>query len=329
MARILGAFLCATICACGDTGQVPGGDGGGADLSALADMTITGDRACADFAESICARLSECAPLLLNLVYGDVPTCLARQKLECAPRLSLTGSSATVAQLDDCAVALPATTCDDLFIGKPPPACVAMAGSLVDGLACGDDSQCTSGECLKPTFTACGVCGAPPKQGDPCVQGACGRGLTCAPGTKTCVGYGTGGQACDADHPCLPSLACKGTNKMGLCTTPLPVGSACDPAQGDFAGCDHQHAQYCSGFTNKCASVVWGQAGDTCGLVNGNLVMCAGGGVCRAGDAAFMGTCVPPAADGAACDAKNGPGCLSPASCIGGVCKIVDASTCK
>jgi hypothetical protein len=47
----------------------------------------------------------------------------------------------------------------------------------------------------------------------------------------------------------------------------------------------------------------------------GLLIGCAAGGGCYP-VGGMTQTCLAPAADGAACDTVNGPGCLTPAKCV-------------
>ena len=65
------------------------------------------------------------------------------------------------------------------------------------------------------------------------------------------------------------------------------------------------------------------------GIVNGGFAVCSGAGHCRVPTGTFSGMCIAPAADGAACDAANGPGCTSPATCTNGSCKLPDPANCK
>ena len=57
-------------------------------------------------------------------------------------------------------------------------------------------------------------------------------------------------------------------------------------------------------------------AGQTCGNVGGVQTRCAAGATCNRPPQSQTGTCLAPAADGAACDTAAGPGCLYPAKCV-------------
>jgi hypothetical protein len=327
------AQLALAVAGCGSTGLAT--DGGGGDQAvatgdlaiAPPDMSVTGDQACTDYATALCTKIGACSPVL-QLVYGDVATCTSRVALTCSLTLGLPGSPSLPGPLEACSASLANVTCDDLLSGNTPAGCMVM-GSETDGLACADDAQCASGRCVKPVAGGCGTCGTPPGAGASCATSACAPGLECGKSSKICVARAKLGDSCNADRPCLPSLACMGVNGSGTCVTPIAAGGKCDPAQKDFAGCDSSHAYYCSGFTNTCQLYNFAQAGEACGLVNG-ATLCAKSGVCTPNDAgAFMGTCVAAAADGTACDANVGPNCLPPAFCYQGFCRLPSPGSCK
>ena len=84
------------------------------------------------------------------------------------------------------------------------------------------------------------------------------------------------------------------------------------------------------------------EAGSACGDIGAAPVTgvadCTAGGACIKGSAsATTGTCMAPAADGAACNNDNtiGPPCLAPAKCVptttggtAGTCTVPNATTC-
>ena len=95
--------------------------------------------------------------------------------------------------------------------------------------------------------------------------------------------------------------------------------------------CDTLAGLYCStGATPVCTALGLPKAGEPCGLVNGALAVCAGGGHCSLNIGTGMGTCEAAAADGAACDDTNGPTCLSPAVCgaTSKVCTLPNPANC-
>lgn len=138
---------------------------------------------------------------------------------------------------------------------------------------------------------------------------------------ERCALEGTPGAACDANRPCGRPLVC--TN--GTCGQGRAAGETCTSG-----GCRITDALlFCSGGTNVCQEVSLAGPGQPCGLINGAYVGCAAAGVCRTGTAGAPGTCVAPVADGAACDNAAGPGCMAPATCTEGVCRLPSALTCE
>lgn len=105
------------------------------------------------------------------------------------------------------------------------------------------------------------------------------------------------------------------------------VGATCDAKQKTAPGCDREKGLYCTAG-GVCAAIAHAAATQPCGLVNGAEVDCAGGGRCVIPASATEGTCVAPAADGAACDSASGPPCLAPAKCVvtgggtAGTCRV-------
>ena len=284
---------------------------------------VSADKACTDLAASLCTQIQNCAAPLISTGYGDVATCQARAKLGCMPTLMAPGTSATPDKLDKCATALSASTCDALYTRDPPTACLPDPGKLADGAACGDDAQCANKYCKKPANAVCGVCAAHATAGGACtVDTDCDVKLAC--GNNVCVAYGALGGTCDAGHPCAPPNVCK----SGTCAMPAEAGQACTPSLSG-GDCDETKGLFCnpsSVTAGVCAVATFAGPGQPCGLVNGGVVGCSGGARCvRTG---AMGTCLAPAADGAACDSTNGPDCVAPAECVGGVCKLPDPASC-
>ena len=345
----------AALAACGGGGRVTGGedpgtpdldtdsvgdDAGGdtsndmgaiaaMDLSVSVDLAYGPDQACADAVAALCKRLDECASGLIKLQYGDVATCRTRLVIGCKASFSLPGTSASPARAAACAAMVPNVSCDDYAGGKLPAECSVVPGMLANGAACAEDAQCNSAKCVHPVGGGCGTCGTAPKAGESCAKFACGDGLVCGPGNAVCAPYGRLGDNCDGDHPCLPSLSCKGSNKMGTCIKPLALNAGCDPLAAEYCGCAIANGEYCAPGSKTCQPLTFAKAGAACGLVNNSFVVCAASGHCTATNIFIPGTCLKFAADGAACDPTNGPDCQPPARCSGGVCRITDPTTCK
>lgn len=281
---------------------------------------VSPDKACTDAATALCNKLNACAAPLITVQYGDVATCQARAKIACTPTFMAPSTAATPNKLDDCAKSLDGLTCAQLFTHQTTTACLPAAGKLADGAACGDDPQCTNSYCKKPAGQVCGVCSKRASAGASCtVEADCDYGLTCA--GSVCVSFGMAGAPCDAGHPCgLPNVC-----RNGTCAMPAGAGQSCTPSTGG-GDCDQTAGLYCDPIKNTCVMAAYAGAGQPCGYVNGTYTLCSGAGHCKL--SGVTGTCVGPAADGAACDSTNGPTCTSPAECVNGACKLPNPASC-
>ena len=312
-----GAFALAACSSC-SSGSSKGNpaestDGGGHDAAVEAGPSA--DQACNDFATAACGRLQACAPFLVQLAYGDATTCAQRSALGCTPSLTASGSKVTPAQMESCAQAISAETCDESLDNAQPSAC-ANLGTLAAGTACGAHSQCQSGYCKNAVGTVCGTCTARAAAGAACtVDEDCTAGLLC--NQSACIAPAASKAPCSMTQPCTRSLTCI----AGTCQTPLAVGAACSAA----TDCDGAQGAYCNTQTKMCAQTQLAATGQPCGIVNSTVVACSGGDTC-VNVMGTQGTCHPPAADGALC----GPGvaCMSPSVCVSGKCTLPDASTC-
>jgi len=185
------------------------------------------------------------------------------------------------------------------------------------------------------------VCAELPGVGDSCADSGCAPNQVCVSSTMTCQVAVAAGGACSADLPCVNGYACVGavasTNTMGTCDVqPTTVGAACDPKRQTAADCDTDSGVVCDTATDQCVAQPAVAAGMTCGDVNGVQTRCAGAGMCVKPPSSTQGTCVAPAADGAACDSAAGPGCLTPAKCVptssggtAGTCVLPSDPTCS
>jgi hypothetical protein len=296
------------------------GGGGGSPVSSA--------QAASDAANAFCARAQACAPAYIQLEWGDVSTCSTRFGAELAATLAATGTSDTPSQFEACAQALPGLSCDDVLGHGIPAPCRATPGSLANGAACGDDSQCSGGHCNVPTTRTCGVCTTFAAAGGSCaVDDDCDYGLQCAGGN--CTTPVASGGTCDPTHPCLPTLVCN----AGTCAAPGAAGASCNPAATQDT-CDSLHGVFCDSSTSTCITATFAQAGAACGFASGALTLCAAGpgnatAECKGLSAtSSMGVCLAPAADGASCNATTGPFCLAPSVCVNGACMLDDPSAC-
>jgi hypothetical protein len=309
------------------------------------------DSACADIAAARCNQRAMCTNNTgITRVYGDMTTCLAREKLGCTDALAAKNSGNTPDRVEQCTAALKVEACSDYFALVTPAACI-NTGTLADGAACAFPGQCTSTYCTNDANSACGVCGQPVAANGDCTNGGtCARGQTCSttPGSMgmamSCITPGAAGASCTRVAPCGTGLTCVGAGAgmngtPGTCTASgTMAGVACDPTSRTAAGCDRSVGLFCNATSKTCTAITFAANGAACGLgSDGNLIDCTAGvcyGSVIGGANPMMGTCKADAADGAACDTTNGPGCIAPAKCAtpagatAGTCTLADASKC-
>jgi hypothetical protein len=278
---------------------------------------VSEDVACTDFANAYCGELMKCGAPAITLYYGDVTTCEMRLKGPCKSSLHEPGTTLTPNRLDACAQKLMAESCNDAYNHVIPAECKAVAGALADGTPCGGDGQCKNAFCKKAAGMSCGVCAS--RNGSCVLDADCDSGLVCAAGT--CVMRVAAGGMCDQGHPCQYGLVCD----AATCKTPPGTGMMCTASAGG-GNCDQTQGNFCNPISNVCQAVGYAGAGQPCGLVNMGYTVCSANGHCSG---QLMGNCVAAAADGAACNAANGPNCQLPAQCINSVCTLPDTSTCK
>lgn len=295
----------------------PGGDGGGGPQDMP--LSVTEDQACTQLAQAVCAKISQCTSFSFNVSYGNMATCVARQKLSCIGQTTLNGATIKPANIASCANATTQESCEDFDAGNSPAAC-RPAGTLANGAPCGHAVQCVSGYCAGVGAGSCGVCTARAGQGSPCnAMTYCDYGLYCSGSgaSRTCAKYGTQGSACSVANGvlCVGTLACIN----GTCSPPLAAGATCNQTRDLlYGGCDGYQGVLCAAGTSRCAAVPYAMAGQGC----------PAGTYCN-GASCFNGICVAPAADNASCNTTSGPLCLPVASCTGGKCTVLDPSTCR
>lgn len=299
-------------------------------LALLGSLALSGcgsstpDAACTSGGESYCAWLSRCVPVTLNVVWGDMATCVARVKLSCMEQF-LSGSNSKPEDVTGCGRAFEAQSCSGATAPDLVKECQPKPGSRASGTACGNDWQCQSTFCKKSGGQACGTCATRIKVGESCESG-CELGLVCAQTSLTerrCVVPGAAGASCYSSEACSGSLTCESR----VCTEPtyLGAGMACDPARSK---CDYRQGLFCNTTTRVCAQAKYAKPGEACGTQpDGTLAVCTGGASCPDG----LGTnkvCVAPAMDGGTCNPTMDVGCISPASCSSNVCKLPDTAAC-
>jgi hypothetical protein len=288
---------------------------------------VSREEACAELARALCTQASACTPARLTAQFGDLATCIARTSASCPIVFDVPFTSATPERIAQCARDITPLPCDKLSAALPA-SCVPSPGGLPEGTACFDDAQCESTWCARNDDAPCGKCTLPLQLGNFCVdvglrndgtsQKTCGRDLVCV--KDTCLTPGRLGESC-MSSPCAIGLACG----EGFKCVPSPrVGDPCTDWNDQ---CDHDRGEYCHPETKVCAVVVAAAAGERCGYVRDDYKVCAAGARCIANPEGFD-RCVPPAADGAACDRSKGPDCLAPAKCFNGVCMLPSATSC-
>jgi hypothetical protein len=296
------------------------------------------DQACTDVAQARCQKRATCSNnVSITRTYGDMPTCLEREKLSCENGLAAPDSGNSASRTEACAASYAGISCADFLAGAASPECV-FVGSRPNGSPCAFNGQCQSSYCIGTRDARCGTCGAPPADGASCATSFCVRGQICESATNLCQTPGKAGDPCDAGHTCYSDLSCVGSTAttMGVCqTNAATVGAACDthtPCDGTVG----LHCQSSSGM-KTCVATMYVGDGMPCGTVGGTFVSCGAAGSCYTSTgiagSGEAGTCKAAAADGAACDTVVGPPCLSPARCMtsggtSGTCAAPDAKVC-
>src|SRR4051812_9407778 len=106
---------------------------------------ISADQACADLAQARCAKRDGCTSGVgITRNYGDMATCLAREKLACTDALAADRTGNSPDLVEKCVAAYPTFSCADFADNRPPADC-APAGAGPDGAACAFNGQCQSG----------------------------------------------------------------------------------------------------------------------------------------------------------------------------------------
>jgi hypothetical protein len=314
------AIVAASLLACSSNVTPETGPGG-----------VTKQQACDDYSKAACDLFQRCLPLFVSSGFGDVATCYARTAKGCPAILDAPQTSANPNKISTCAGAFKVLSCEAISTSIPA-ACIPDPGGLADGAPCADDAQCKSTWCAKAGDSLCGKCTAQLTAGQACltltspsggVEKDCGRGLNCI-NDKCVAPVGSGGPCSDATS-CALGLTCFG----GKCILGGKPGAKCDPEGKTDPSCDLLQGSFCNPMTHVCQELAKASAGQACGLVGGEYKICIAGSTCITPPGAMSGTCIAPAIDGGACNKEKGPGCLEPAKCIDGVCKVPDPALCK
>ena len=298
------------------------------------------DQACTDQAQARCTKRMTCTGGVgITRTWGDMNTCLAREKLSCTIGLAapLTGNSPVL--VEQCVAAFPTYSCANFLNGNPPAACI-VTGPKAANAVCAFAGQCSTTYCNSNKTSACGTCGPAPTAGSSCTSSNCARDQECVASTMMCQALGVSGTACNSTTPCGADLSCVGATMTSMGTCMVPAATAGMACGGTTPGCDGTMGLYCGGMVGSktCMTISYVGNGMPCGtLTDGSFVGCSGGGACYTSTglagSGEMGTCKAPAADNMPCDTIVGPPCLTPARCIvaggtSGTCTVPTGSTC-
>jgi hypothetical protein len=288
----------------------------------------------------------------------------SRFRTVCQKALSAPGTGITADYLDKCGKALSALSCG---ANETPSECKVPAGTLGDGTACSDSSQCKSTYCKKSTTTTsgdggtstqseeCGVCTATIPEGGDCNVGVSGKCVT----DTSCVTSGSGGAgkctkiaesdvggACGTTAvKCKSGLSCD--FKTLKCVARGAAGATCtsssDCQQPDLA-CVEKICKARVGEGAACLSSSECQAQLACnpttktcgkrptakaGEPCDSFTVCDTGS-CNADQATGKGTCPTLIPAGAACTSDSRTAvCDEFADCKDGICKVSDPAVCK
>lgn len=278
------------------------------------------NQGCEEFATAYCTKQVGCSNFWSTVYASNFEACRSARSQRCQldSKSPDTGWNQNVALA--CSRGIAAQSCDDFLSGILAGEC-RNPGKRAVGAPCGDRWQCDSLQCVASTSAStCGTCTALPKQGESCATlKICDSGLQCV--ADVCQPLRVAGETCGAAGSCIPSLACM----VGTCQTPQQ-GAACN-SQGD---CSFHQIQYCDGSTLTCEKYPLSVVGvnEACGISFDSETICTPDAYCRTSSSAAFGVCNKLPTEGQPCATSDNL-CATPYTCIGGVCKIFDRSTCK
>jgi len=283
------------------------------------------DTACADLAASRCKMQQSCDPRGFEFVWADLATCTARTQLTCPIVAAAPGSGYTGDNVEACARAMSATSCED-FMNNIGPAACRIRGTLPLGAGCIDDAQCAGAGNYCLLGGPCGWCTARNPISD---FGTCGDNAGCLDGLicslSMCAVPLPPGSACDLTHPCAWPYTCI----SGVCALPtLGEGALCNVNE---KACDWNQRLICyEADVDVCTVWPAGHLGEACGLMGNIVGTCLDGLICDIPPAQDLGTCQPPLPVGASCTDTDYffDRCQPPATCTTNVCRLPDPATC-
>ena len=281
--------------------------------------------ACSGWAQTECNKEQTCAdPVWIQASYADPSACQRVQELHCREDLTAPGSTDSVRRRAQCADALSQQKCSDWLVGAPT-SCANYDGygSLAEGAACRDSSQCSSDlYCAMPAGAACGVCTATLNDGDACTDdGSCQAYSECFAGH--CQAQLALGMACGTGRGhCQFGLGCS----HDVCAEyPSWPGDSC----GDDESCD-AYLGSCNSQLSVCEAFHAANPGDSCDPAPNSTAraVCVGGSTCGAVAGSGALICQRDLPLGAGCTFGAVPQCAAPARCVQGVCTVVAVAHC-
>lgn len=299
LALLLGAAACSEA-------EPAAGAGGSAGGGSVVD--------CKMLAEETLEFIARCLPLALDT---DKETFLSRLEGECKEARQLEGFAQ-----DEAGCNLAALDCDAIQNAPLPPECTPR-GTLADGAACAEGSQCAGGGCTAEKI--CGQCFTYRKVGEACVVNSaaeqCEPWLSCGDDGK-CRARSKLGEPCDdlIEFRCESPLLCASKT----CVKPAGEGEDCPSlVECDYFGKD----LLCDDATKKCKKAVRARVGEACGVVSGSLVLCETTAFCpNTGGASD--TCQLKKKLGESCS-EDTDQCLIGLFCREGTCTKLDKTSCK
>ena len=276
--------------------------------------------ACQLFAQTLCERLGVCAPALVTRVYGDSIGCVSRNNLGCLTRQRTPDVISSAAGLSACTQQLSSLECGALLDNALPAVCQLAPGARANGRACSDDAQCASTRCARARCRVRRVSGARRRRAAVSSWQRLCAGLVCT-SDLLCRRPAGLDASCDARHPCAFPLTCAALR----CSAPLALGSACEPASDR---CDRYAGLACDTQSARCRSWLQAPPGQACGYTGAGWAECSASGSCRTAPGASAGLCEGPLPDGASCVEGTTSGCLTPARCVAGMCRLPAPEDC-
>lgn len=315
-----------SLLACGEESEPPTPDTTKA-------LTSAAEASCAATAASLCARVIECSPLMVEHLYGDRAAC--ERDVVGACRVRYRGAQAATPATCDTA----ALSCDRVkgvalssILRWPGPSilglCGVTPGSAPDAAACEGDGDCASGACSSPL---CGVCVPRAPEGGECSRDeVCAAGLACfdSVGFLSVSGKGVCRKLAATGEACSDSARCAGDDISTKCRAGQCVargrtegetcergGTGCDLAAGLVctvaSACERAEV---SPIGRECDSVWFAEGGAAC--VGGSTCMTVAGAT----------ECVPVGRLREPCGDRS---CAAGLRCEAGICRPVGESSCK